>query len=673
MKPSFFQHAPVRGLAKTIVLAGGCAIIPQAITVAGPVETESKSVEESEAAANWIEFSVGAVDVGGDDAAFQRRWGNNGDFYGGIDSFRFQQMMDDATFTVDGHALFGLEDYELEIDCIKDGIGFIRGGYREFRTWYDPSGGWAPGLATPAGWDDPISPDDDALELDRGSVWFEAGLRIEDLPSVTLGYEHRWRDGEKDSTIWSGSRGIYGDPAYYKIDETSDIFWVDVEHAVKDTDLALNLRYQTDENDDSRHLADGTEDARVVYESDMFSSSLSSQTRFNQRMLFSLGYMFTTLDTDIDGSFDDHDPVAGALTGGGQVSQHVANAGFWWNPTDDFIVSPSLRMEWQDINAEGSQPGAGADGFQDSGIEFFEATEMLEMRYTGIPDLLLHASAEWNQGDKDQAIFEEGRGTRWADVDTDKAKYTLGANYYIKTGLALSAQYYYRNLEQDFDNRYGPTGSTSNMLDGQLKNYSSDTHDVNLRLTWRAMPGLTFVTRYDCQQLTIENTAFWDNDAISPTRSIDSGEITRHILSESVTWNVTEPLYLRSSVHWVSSETDTPADSGVNGVDSRFVPDWDNDYLTASLSAGYALGRKTDLLFNYSYYNADNFLGGGGVATPIGTVSDEHALTIAMIRRINDNMLWTARYGCYRGDDDAAGGYNDYEAHMVSTGFRYQF
>ncbi len=669
MKTSFFHPGSIGSFAKTIMFAGGCVMIPQSIALAGPVEAAPEPVEETEPAANWIDLTVGVADVSGDDAAFQRRWGSNGDFYGGIDSFHFERLMDDATFTVDGHARFGLEDYELELNYVKDGIGFIRGGYREFRTWYDPSGGWEPGLATPAGWDDPTTPDDDALELDRGSVWLEAGLRMEDLPSITLGYEHRWRDGEKDSTIWEGGGTFYGIPSYYEIDETSDIFWLDVEHTVKDTDLALSLRYQIDENDVSRYRANGAEDSKAVYEADMFSSSLSSLTRFNERMLLSVGYLFTTLDTDFDGSFDDHDAAA-VLTGGSQLSQHVANAGFWWNPTDDFIVSPSLRLDWQNINAETLQAG---DGAQDSGIDFFEATEMLEMRYTGIPDLVLYASAEWNQSDKDLVIFEEGRGTRWADVDTDRAKYTVGGNYYIRSGLTLSAQYYYRNVDQDFTNDYAPTGTTSNMVDGQLKNYSSDTHDVNFRLTWRAMPGLTFVTRYDYQQLTIENTAFWDLDAVSPTRTIDSGDITRHILSESVTWNVTDRLYVQGSVHWISSETDTPADSGANGVDPRFTPDWDNDYLTASLVSGYALNRNTDLIFSYSYYNADNYLSGGGVATPVGTVSDEHAFSVAMIQRINANMSWTARYGYYRGDDDAAGGFNDYEAHMISTGLQVRF
>ncbi len=39
--------------------------------------------------------------------------------------------------------------------------------------------------------------------------------------------------------------------------------------------------------------------------------------------------------------------------------------------------------------------------------------------------------------------------------------------------------------------------------------------------------------------------------------------------------------YLQGSVHWISAETDTPADSGANTVPPDIVPDWDNDYWSA--------------------------------------------------------------------------------------------
>ena len=69
---------------------------------------------------------------------------------------------------------------------------------------------------------------DDDLSVDRGKVWFEAGLRMEDIPEITFGYSHEWRDGTKDSTIWGQSDLIpigYGIvPTFYNIDETRDIF-----------------------------------------------------------------------------------------------------------------------------------------------------------------------------------------------------------------------------------------------------------------------------------------------------------------------------------------------------------------------------------------------------------------------------------------------------------------
>lgn len=673
MKTTSSTHSGSRRLAKTALISAGFAAVSSIMTHAGTPEVEATTAAptEAEPLENWATFTVGGYSVSGNDAAFQRRYGNNGDFYGGIESFHMEQAGDDGTFTVDGHALFGLEDYEVTLGYTKDDLGFIRGGYREFRTWYDGSGGYLPGAATPPGWIDPITFSDDELELDRGKVWLEAGLRMENIPSITFGYEHRWRDGQKDSTIWGREIGPKGvEPAFYEIDETSDIFRLDAEHAIQTTDLALSLRYRMDKNDDARKtVTEADPSARDIWETDLFSSSLSSQTRLNERMMLSFGYLFTTLDTDIDGSI--HDTVT-SLQGGSQFSQHVGNASFWWNPIDDLVVVPSIRTEWQNINAMTTGPGLAnsTSGVQDSGIDDFQATEEIEVRYSGLSNVLLYAKATAVQSDKDLVIFEGGRNTRWSDIETDSGKYVIGANYYPLSGLSVSTQYYYKTLDQDFSNRYDvPTPG----LDGQLLGHAVDTHNANIRVTWRALPCLTFVTRYDYQKVTIENEAFWDSAAVSPTSPIDSAEITRHILSESVTWNATERFYMQAGVNWVSSETDTPADSGVNNVSPLFVPDWDNDYITASLNAGYAVAKNTDLILGYAYYSADNYLDNSSVAVPYGTVSDEHAVTLSMVQQINPNMVWNLRYGYFYGEDDATGGYNDYKAHMVSTGLQVRF
>jgi hypothetical protein len=683
MKKTFFTRGCSCKLARTTLIFVSFAAVSSTMSHAGAPEVETtETPTESEPLENWAEFTVGGFAVSGDDAAFQSRYGNNGDFYGGIESFHFEKLLESGTFSVDGHALFGLEDYEVDLAYVRDDLGFIRAGYSEYRTWYDGSGGFLPGAGTPAGWDDPITLSDDALELDRGKLWFEAGLRMENLPAVTFGYEHRWRNGEKDSTIWGRELGPKGvEPAFYDIDETSDIFLLDVDYTIQNTDLALSLRYQMDDNDNSRRTVTEAEPSAVdVWDTDLFSSSLSSQTRLNDQMLLSFGYLFTTLDTDVDGTI--HDTV-NAISGGSQFGQHVANCSFWWNPIGDLVVVPSFRSEWQDIEATTSGPGAGnsTTGVQDSDTDVFETTEELELRYTGLSNVVLYARGEWSQSDKDLVIFEGGRNTRWSDIETDASKYVLGANYYPVSGLSLSTQYYYRNLDQDFRNSYDDLTDPS--LDGQLYGHAMDTHNANIRVTWRALSCLTFVTRYDYQKATIENEAFWNlGDVNNPriTDSIDSAEITRHILSESVTWNATDRFYLQGSFSWVSSETDTPANerdhtTNTNGasVDPSFIPDWDNDYIVASLNAGYAVSKNTSLIFGCSYYGADNYLDNSSVAVPYGTDSDEYALTLTLLQQINANMVWNLRYGYFEGEDNADGGYNDYDAHMVSTGLQIRF
>jgi hypothetical protein len=660
MKTIFLIKGYKVKLARTTLIAASFATIGSGLTQAGTPETEAAPVEP-DPLANWANFTVGGFAVNGDDAAFQRRFSNNGDFYGGIDSFHVEQEIGDSgLFTADGHALFGLEDYEVDLSYEKDGLGYINAGYREFRTWYDPSGGIETLLST------------DAMELDRGEIWFETGLRMDDLPEITFGYTHRWRDGMKDSTMWQTNQA----PAYYNIDETSDIFLLDITHTIKNTDLALSLRYQVDEIDNS-HRASGEpkDDARDVVDSDMFSSSLSSQTRLNDRMLLSFAYMFTTLDTDLNGSsHDQNETTPSWIFGGSDFSQQVANASFWWNPIDDLVFVPSVRAEWQNINGATIERNiAGVvtgNGIQNSGIDILDITEEFEIRYSGFENALLYSRFEWTQGDKDSTQFELGRNggaPRLVDVDTDDGKYILGANYYPMSGLSLSAQYYYRKFDQEYSSN---DLVTRRDLGAQILEHNFDTNDFNLRLTWRALSNLTLVSRYDYQQTTIENRAeYLQNLPLGPRNLIESADITSHIFSQSATWMPMDRLYVQGFFSYVMAETDTPADIANPNV-SR---DSDNDYLTASLNAGYALDDKTDITAGYSYYYADNYAAISPVIRGFGTSIEEHVFSLSLNRRINANMVWNLGYGYYKGNDGAVDGFNDFDAHMVSTGLQVRF
>jgi hypothetical protein len=649
--------------------------------------------EEDEEITNWADLTVGGVAIDGNDAAFQRRAGQNGDFYGGIGSGRWEKEIDDMTLLIEGHALFGNEDYDISMRLDKADIGYVKGGFNQFRTWYDGSGGFVPGV--PGAW---IPLYDDDLSVDRGKVWFEAGLRMEDIPEITFGYSHEWRDGTKDSTIWGQSDLIpigYGIvPTFYNIDETRDIFTLDLAHTLGKTDLGLGLRYDHVSNENSRVMnnrpgaAIAADDRTVtqtdVYDSDLFGAHIFSETRFNDKMLMSFGYSFTTMDTDTNGSSRtvvDRDGTPGptldhafsTLTGGGQLSMNVANANFWWNPIADLVVVPSFRAEWEDQDAIAFfLDDGGVDQRNSSDSDLDKFTEQIEVRYTGLDNLVLYSSVEATQADGSILYRDINDATRRQTSDISQEKYVLGANWYPRKGLSVATQYYHRDFDEDFDNVFTPDSFGGNSFDAIIKSHASSTDDVNLRVTWRALPNLTLVSRYDYQQSTVENQGI--DDAGLPLATVDSADITRNVFSQSATWLPIEQAYVQGTVSYVLAETDTPSE-----IYAPFrLADSANDYVTATFTVGYALDKKTDLQASYSYYYSNNYAvtyesPGVPGSVPFGSDAEEHLFSLSLNRRISPSMLWNVGYGFYTSNDGASGGYNDFDAHMVSTGLQVRF
>jgi hypothetical protein len=636
---------------------------------------------------NWVNFTIGGAFVSDNDAGMKRRTQTNGDFYGGVDSMLYSKAINDSTtLTLDGHLLPGLEDYEFNLDLTKSELGYIKAGYKQYRTWYDGSGGFVPGAA--GGWIP--SSGDDELSLDRGNLWFEAGLRKEKLPKVTFGYSHEWRNGEKDSSSWGLSGTLTPPGASYaivptllSIDEVSDTFTLDATHTLGKTDLGLGLRYESVRYEDSMNVSinpvlPASTHQSHVNDTDLFSGSLTSETRFNDRMLLSCGYAYSTMSSDIDGS--SRSSTLGAIStflsdlGGGSLSSNTINVNFWWNPIPDLVIVPSLLATWEDSDADSFTTRTGAllqSSANDS--SFDQLAEQLEVRYTGVENLVLYSKLDFSQDDASDSLASDKGDIRVQSSDISQQKFVLGANWYPLSGLSVSTQYYHTNFNQDYDNWYNPAAGTS--FDAQLETHGYDTDDLNVRVTWRALPNLTLVSRYDYQQTTIENQAYLNNPGVPQvlTSKIDSADITRNIFSESLTWSPVKRAYVQGTFSYVFGQTDTPADT--NGP--SYIADSDSDYFTGSLTAGYAIDDKTSVTGNLTYYGASNYSGVGGAgAVGYGLNTDEFGLSLTLTRMITENMIWNLRYGYINSNTDSpdqTGGYNDFSAHLVSTGLQIHF
>ncbi len=487
--------------------ADGTATPDSKDSKAAPVE----KTEEAPELKNWITLGVGGTIVNGDEAQFRQEHGMPGDVYGGIEDMHFEKSLgNDVELKLDGHAIFDWSDYDVSLEISKAKLGYIRAGYQEFSRWYDGSGGF---FRHNTVWFDPAF---DAMHIDRGEAFVEVGLRIPDWPEITVRYEHLFRNGMKDSTIW-GDTTLTGlainparkvAPAFRDIDETRDIIAVEIFKNFGKTDVTIGMRYERSDNDNVLQLERGAGQLpphvappgaqRFITQkdditADIYQGHAITETRFSDSLWFTSAYSYTTLGSDISGSrilgehynsmFGDFPTLQGNdhailnLAGTSEEDEHVFNSNIFWVPLTDLNVIAGFRYTHQETDTQSSfldantatspapthyTPAIPKSG--DSFVRLNNFAERLELRYTHITNWLFYLEGEWEEefGDVHEhqvsgALVNNvpttsDNGSMNKDNYLLGQKYAAGLTWYPMTRLNLAAQYYYKIA--DYDNDY---------------------------------------------------------------------------------------------------------------------------------------------------------------------------------------------------------------------------
>ncbi len=685
---------------KALLLVSFCAM---AVAANGAeAEKDDKKSDTEKEYNNWVEFGFGGAAVDGNRASFQRRMGVKQGVYGGVSDFHFEQGVGkEGLFKMDGKGIFDNHDYKLQLDLDFPDKYYIRGGYSESRYWYDGSGGYYPLLPY-------YSLYDDNLHLDRRDVWIETGLRFPDLPQITFRYERHTREGLKDSTSWGMSpASMYGYrnivPSFLGVDETRDVFMLDISKKIKSTELGAGFRVDTQDIDNKRYerifpgagaALDRHITQRDYVSSDMFNVHAYSKTWLKEKTLFTTGYSFSDMDTDTAGyrrygNYYDpdfanrlpHFETFDNMVGGSLLKQHVASLNLMHIIKDNFTITPSVRIESSDIDSVasfikpslgGGAPWNNADASSERSL--IDVSERLELRYTGITNWVFYARGDWLQGDGD--LTERLTGdplpllnnlNRSTDDSRYMQKYTVGANWYPLRKLSLSSEYYHKIRVNKYDDDGYIPPVPVNLYPNYFSRQEFETDDVNLRLTYRPLGNLTLVGRYDFQYSTINNRSYYDS-----LGDLETAQVTSHILSGSVTWSPFNRLYLQGSVSYAMDKTDTLADT-TTGAAYGSVLDARNNYWNASLTLGYALCEKTDFEATYTYYRSDNSQDNAIWGLPLGSNAREHGVTAGIVHRISKRIRWNLKYGFYDYTDNLTGNNNDYTAHMVFSTIQMRF
>jgi len=323
------------------------------------------------------------------------------------------------------------------------------------------------------------------------------------------------------------------------------------------------------------------------------------------------------------------------------------------NPTGGFHFGPAI-------------PASGGRS-----ADYDRFAQRLELRYAGIADWLFYAQGEWEE--------EWGRVNEFQTIDEEEEplgkdtnalgqKYTVGANWYPMMRLNLSGQYYHKIASYD-----------ENIVTGvfpRLINQDWNTDDVNVWITYRPkvpawLGTLSLVSRYDFVRTTIDGQWFHEGEVLAEEQT---GVITKHAITEAVTWSPLARCYLQVNFSYILNQTDTPA----NNIDlvpntSPTVVNFRNDYWTVTSGAGYIIDDKTDFYTDFSFYCANDHFKNAGVAVPYGLGATEYTASASITRQLTKQMRLLLRYGYFNYRDVTSGGHNNYEAHSLYSGLQYRF
>lgn len=671
-----------------IVVAPGAAAAADEAEDTTPEEAPVLSPEEfyeggANAYDNWIELAVGGYSSSGNENQFRQRYRTGNDVVGGIQDFHYKRDLGkDVIFQMDGRALFDNEDYKVTLDFDKWDLGYVKFGYEQFRTWsnadggYDPtSGQWFPSLG-------------EALELDRGECFFEAGLRLENVPKVTFRYSHRFREGQKGSTHWGAVDLQPGNPnaaqfrnvqpAVRDIDEAVDTVEIDVEHRVKATDLGMGARFETGDLDNTMAVQSNGPSHREGTSYDFLSVHAFTETWIKENLFFSSGFLFSDLDNGYTGSRTLPGTSYTSLDGGAHSQEYVLNLNLMAQPWKHVAIVPSLRVEKEDWNADGDGLDGGGQLFTStSSRDSIDVRERLEARYTGVTNWVFYARAEFTQGDGE--LEEDGlnglpvSNQPGVERRTDDSRffqdYTAGFNWYPQRRMRVDLQGYHRIRDYDYDHRFVNPTSGGGFYPAHLVEQALQTSGGKVRLTVRPSLKVTSVTQYDLRYNTIDAQP----DPVAGFGEVETSRTISHVLAQNLSWAPLSRLFVQAGFNYVISETVSPASDYTQAIlDAR------NDYWTVNLASTYVLSDKTDLSVGYYLYQANNDdltpeLSDGAVAVPYGAGATEHGLSVGVSHRLNERVRLNLRYGFAHYEDDTSGGNLDYEAHMVYGSVQYRF
>lgn len=633
--------------------------------------------------------------VSGNEQLFREHNDLHEDWSGGID-FTLEKWLDAETkLTAEGE-FDAPGNYEFTLDVQRQDLGFVRGGVEHFRRYYDNNGGhYAPFAGT-----GPTSfMLDRNLHLDIGRIWAEVGIDRPDLPQITLGYEYRFRDGEKSSSLWGPSaqggevRNIY--PAFKAVQEHVHLLRADVRYTWDGIEFENNFLAEFSDRETTRFEVSPDSFApqpdiftSITESRDTFalSNTFSVQKEIKDWWLLSGGYYYSLLDSDATFRQSTFDATGAVVAGQHWFSQpvvldwhaHMFNVSTRLGPYEGLTFTAGVQSNWERQEALGTSTLF--FGLPDPLVPippFFISTvgsnkqavsirEHATLRYDGIDDLVLFLEGELEQQDID--YYEEDPGTFQGFLrDTEERirdqDYRIGFTWSPWMRATLTSSYGYQLKESRYTHRQEEAGGLPNLgYPAFLLGRDIETHEFKTRLSLR--PTSWMQARLTHQLRATDYTS--DTESViegfptdTPGGSLLAGNYDANIFGVGLVLTPWQRLTIHQNLTYHRSNTRS-ASNGDPAVDS-----YQGDIISLLFGANYRLSEDTDLLAHYSFTRGDFGQNNAADGLPLGIEYEYHTFQAGIGTRISDNVRAQLHYQFQQYDEGSSGGINDYSAHGI--------
>jgi hypothetical protein len=624
--------------------------------------------------------------VRGNEQRFREHTGMNEATTGGIVDFSWRQNYDSETsLSLSGHAIPADENFRTDLTLAKRDVGFVRLGGRKWRRFYDNRGSFRPGTAAPEALDRELS-------LDLGRAWIDFGLTLPDWPEMVLGYEYRFKNGNKSSLAFGPSGGIGIAPSFREISEELHLLKFDLNHEWRGFEIEDQARFEI-HNLDNRSVHGNTfvgsnspEALRDTSDQWLGANSLRVERQVRDWWFSSGGYHYSRLKANAAVALATAPPPAGigfqwianGVTHDAQT--HAFSLSSLLGPFDGLTLSPSLQMEWNRRQSLGDADlqfvGVGLTAVPMTLRSSYDeriTTEALTLRYTRLRNLVLHATGRLTQ--EAQGLYDQQAGAvgfdafttsnppflQDTDGEVDEKDFRIGARWTPHRIWSLNTHLRHRNEKTGYLNNElfigSPIGAQLWSLPGFIRAREETVEEARARIVarlqrwWRADLSYQF-TSGDYHTKT-------DAAPGAPGGDIFAANSDSHSLSLGNTFTPNHRLFLNTSLTLNDSRT-------VSAQNGRAeVAPWKGQSLSLFAAAQYHLNARTEWHTSYSFSRSEFAQSNAASGVPAGIDYSLHGWRTGILRRFRKDRSFHLQYALYRYNEPTAGGINDYTAHGI--------